>query len=234
MIKIHEKAVRGRTKTGWLDSYHTFSFGGFSDPNRMGFGNLRVINEDTVIPGSGFAAHDHDNMDILTLVLDGALRHDDDQGNRSHIIAGDIQAMSAGSGVRHSEMNASQAASAHFLQIWLIPDRVGGSPSYAQAKVRAEGDVLLAGPEGSGALLPLRSATTLTLRRLDEDDVLGIAAASDRHRFVHVLDGLASAEGERVSAGDGLQIPAGETLELTSLTAGEALLFDMPLRRRAH
>lgn len=234
MIKIHEKAVRGRTRTGWLNSFHTFSFGSFNDPNRMGFGNLRVINEDVVIPGSGFAAHDHDNMDILTLVLDGSLRHEDDQGNISTIAAGEIQGMAAGSGVRHSERNASVTETAHFLQIWLIPDEIGGAPSYAQAKVPATGDVILAGPQGSGGLLPLRSASTLTLRRVSEGSTLSFEAAPDRHRFVHLLDGLASAEGERVSAGDGLQVPAGEELELSFLTAGEALAFEMPLRPRAN
>ncbi|MEM7296160.1 MAG: pirin family protein [Pseudomonadota bacterium] len=229
MIKIHEKAARGRTQAGWLDSYHTFSFGGFSDPTRMGFGNLRVINDDTVIPGAGFAAHDHDSMDILTLVTAGHLRHEDDQGNISMIGAGEIQGMSAGSGVRHSEFNASDRDSARFLQIWLIPDEPGGAPSYVQTAVPERGDVLLAGPAASGALIPLRSATTLTLRRFAPGGALLLDATPGLHRFVHLLDGLAVAETERVSAGDGLQVPAGETLALSFLTDAAVLVFDMLL-----
>ncbi len=225
MIKIHDKAMRGRTRTGWLNSYHTFSFGAFSDPMRMGFNALRVINDDTLIPAGGFAAHDHADMDILTLVLDGALRHEDDQGNVAVIRAGEVQAMSAGSGVRHSEVNASDRDAAWFLQIWLIPDEVGGAPSYAQADLPATGDVLLGGADDV-ALLPLRSRTCLWLRRFNEGDVLNISA--DYDQFVHLIDGLANAEGERVSAGDGLQVPATESVSLTWQTDGAALVFEMP------
>ncbi|MEM9710263.1 MAG: pirin family protein [Pseudomonadota bacterium] len=231
MIKIHDKSVRGRTRGGLLDSYHTFSFGGFSDPSRMGFGSLRVINEDTVIPGGGFAPHDHADMDILTLVLDGHLRHEDDQGNVATIAAGEIQGMSAGAGVRHSEFNASDAASARFLQIWLIPDETGGTPSYHQAEVPSSGDVLLAGPSESAPLIPLRSRATLMLRRFGDGERLDLPADPGVDRFVHILDGLARAESERVSAGDGLQIPGGEGTELIWATEGAALVFDMPKGR---
>ena len=233
MIKIHEKAVRGRTRTGWLDSYHTFSFGTFSDPSRMGFGNLRVINADTVIPGGGFAPHDHSDMDILTLVTAGTLRHEDDQGNVAAIAAGQIQGMSAGRGVRHSEFNASDTDTAQFLQIWLIPDETGGAPGYAQATVPATGDVLLAGPASLTPLIPLRSAATVHLRRFAEGMVLDLPGDGATDRFVHLTDGLAVADAERVSAGDGLQIPAGEGVRLTWQTDGAALVFDMPLRGAA-
>jgi len=225
MIKIHDKAVRGRTRTGWLNSYHTFSFGAFSDPSRMGFGNLRVINDDTLIPAGGFAAHDHADMDIVTFVLDGALRHEDDQGNVVTIQAGEVQAMSAGIGVRHSEFNASDTEVARFVQIWLIPDQMGGAPTYAQAQVPPDGDVLLAAAAGD-ALLPLRSGARLWLRRFAEGDTLAVPTGEDH--FVHLLDGLADAEGERVSAGDGLQIPSAEALTLTWHTAGAAPVVDMP------
>ena len=213
---------------GWLDSFHTFSFGGFSDPARMGFGNLRVINEDTVIPGGGFAAHDHRDMDILTLVISGTLRHDDDQGNSTTIAAGEIQGMSAGSGVRHSEVNASNETPAQFLQIWLIPDRRGGASVYHQAKVPVGGDVLLAGPAAQSPLIPLKSETTLMLRRFAETARLLLPVDQATDRYAHIVDGLAFAEGERVSAGDGLQIPAGEGTELIWATPGAALVFDMP------
>ena len=231
MITIHEKAIRGRTRSGWLDSYHTFSFGTFQDPMRMGFGNLRVLNDDTIIPGSGFAPHPHEDMDILTYVTNGQLRHEDDQGNVSLISSGEAQLMSAGTGVIHSERNASGSETARLLQIWLIPDQPGGAPAYAQKTVPQSGDVLLAGPAGSDAILDLRSNTTVRLIRATEGDTTALADP-DTLRFVHLIDGLAHAEGERVSAGDGLQIPAGEVTSFDWATDGAALLFTMPRRRR--
>lgn len=227
MILIHEKANRGQTRMGWLDGQHTFSFGGFHDPTRMGFGNLRVLNEDFLIPGAGFAPHRHESMDILTLVLSGVLRHEDSEGNAQTIRAGDIQLMSAGDGIGHSEWNASDTETAHVLQIWLIPDRRGGQSGYGQATLPVEGDLLLAGPEGSGAILPLRSASTVRLMRNTSDDVLHVGS-EHAQTFVQIVSGIANAEGEKVSAGDGLQIPAGETASLSWITDGSALIFDMP------
>lgn len=236
MIKIHEKASRGSTRSGWLTSDHTFSFGGFNDPTRMGFGNIRVINEDRVIPNAGFSSHEHSDMDILTLVLDGRLRHEDDAGNIAEIGAGEIQHMAAGRGVNHSEWNASDAQTAHFLQIWLLPDATGGTPRYDQAVIPTTGDSVLAGPEGSGALMTLGSPTLMHLKRFAEGDNLSLDARSDRLRYVHLLDGLAFAETERVSAGDGMQIPAGLGTSLSWVTDGAALVFDMPraLPNRLH
>lgn len=228
MIKIHEKASRGRTQNGWLDSYHTFSFGQFQDPTRMGFSNLRVINEDRLIPGGGFAAHDHADMDIITLVLDGQLRHEDDQGNVASISTGEVQGMSAGTGVGHSECNGSTSERAKFLQIWMIPDQLGGQPSYTQASVPDEGDVLLAGPTTLHPLIPLRSRTRLTLRRFTEGQKLALSANGESDHFVHLLYGLAYAEHERLSAGDGLQVPRSEQVTLRWHTDGAALVFDMP------
>lgn len=226
MITIHQKAVRGHTRGGWLDSYHTFSFGSFQDPKRMGFGNLRVLNDDTIISGSGFAAHEHADMDILTYVTKGRLRHEDNQGNVTHISAGEAQLMSAGDGVTHSERNASDEDTAQLLHIWLIPDVRGGAPTYAQKPVPQAGDVLLAGPIESGALLHLHSDTTVRLIRTSD----GITTPIDdphKLRFVHLVDGLAYAEGERLSAGDGLQIPIGEVTSLNWETEGAVLLFTM-------
>ena len=227
MITIHQKAIRGHSRTGWLDSYHTFSFGAFHDPMRMGFGNLRVLNDDTIIPGAGFAPHSHEDMDILTYVTKGQLRHEDDQGNVSLISAGEAQLMSAGRGVVHSERNASTSDTAQLLQIWLIPDQAGGDPSYAQKPVPQSGDVFLAGPSDTDALLGLRSQTTVRLIRARAGDSMPIAQP-DTLRFLHLFDGLAFAEGERLSAGDGLQIPAGAVTSLDWATDGAALLFTMP------
>lgn len=227
MITIHQKAIRGHTQAGWLDSYHTFSFGTFNDPNRMGFGNLRVLNDDTIIPGSGFAPHHHDSMDILTYVTKGQLRHEDDQGNVSLISAGEAQLMSAGRGVRHSERNASDSKTAQLLQIWLIPDQAGGEPTYTQRPVPQSGNVLLAGPPDADALLTLRSQTTVRVIRAQEGDNTPLAQP-DTLRFLHLIDGLAHAEGERLSAGDGLQIPMGDVTSLDWASDGAALLFTMP------
>ena len=226
MIKIHDKDLRGHTRTGWLDSRHAFSFGSFNDPTRMGFGNLRVLNEDDVIPGTGFPSHAHDSMDILTLVLSGALRHEDDQGNVAEIRPGEIQLMSAGTGVTHSEWNASDTEDAHFLQIWLIPDQPGGAPSYHQAAVPNAERVTLAA--GSGGLVPLRSRSRLDLVRVAEGAEQHVHADPAMLRYVHLTDGLALADGERVSAGDALQIPAGEAVSFEWQTDGAALLFEMP------
>lgn len=227
MIIIHQKAIRGHSKAGWLDSYHTFSFGSFQDPMRMGFGNLRVLNEDTIVPGSGFAEHRHEGMDILTYVTKGQLRHEDDQGNVSLISAGEAQLMSAGDGVSHSERNASDADSAQFLQIWLIPDEGTGEPRYAQMTVPQTGNVMLAGPASSKPLLTLRSTTTVQLVRAGEGAITRLADPETR-RFVQLIDGLAFAESERLSAGDGLQIPIGEETSLDWATEGALLLFTMP------
>lgn len=231
MITIHPKAIRGHSKTGWLDSYHTFSFGSFQDPKRMGFGNLRVLNEDTIIPGSGFAEHRHEGMDILTYVTKGQLRHSDNQGNVSLISAGEAQLMAAGDGVSHSERNASDADIAQFFQIWLIPDERAGASSYAQMTVPDTGNVMLAGPASSKSLLTLRSQTTVRLVRGHEGSTTRLAD-TDTCRFVQLIDGLAFAESERLSAGDGLQMPIGEETSLDWATPGALLLFTMPNERR--
>lgn len=233
MITIHQKDVRGHTQGGWLDSYHTFSFGSFQDPKRMGFGNLRVLNEDTIISGSGFAAHDHADMDILTYVTDGVLRHEDDQGNVSLFPAGEAQLMSAGIGVTHSERNASETDTAHLFQIWLIPDITGGAPTYEQKPVPQHGDVLLAGPADAGALFTLKSETVVQFIRVQEGQTTQIAYP-ETLRFLHIIDGLAFAEGERLSAGDGLELPVGETTALDWQTNGAAMLFTMPASLPKH
>ena len=232
MIRIHDKATRGQTRMGWLDSQHTFSFGSFNDPNRMGFGNLRVLNEDRIAPGAGFAPHDHASMDILTYVIDGALRHEDSEGNVSEITAGQMQLMSAGSGIRHAEWNASDTERAHFLQIWMIPDQRGGHPTYAETTVPDRGNALLAGGPDSDALLPLRSGSQLALHRFSAGDVLKLPTDTDNDRFVHLLDGMADAEGEKLSAGDALQMPAGETTALQWQSDGAVLLFTLPRRKK--
>ncbi|POF28299.1 pirin family protein [Roseibium marinum] len=231
MTLIHENMSRGHTGTGWLDSFHTFSFGSFRDPSRMGYGSLRVINEDRIIPGSGFAEHGHADMDILTLVLSGALRHKDTIGNETTIAPGEVQLMSAGSGIRHSEMNASDTEPAHFLQIWLIPETLGGAPTYQQAFLPAPGAArswsLLASGTPGVAPLRLLSDTKVSIVHPLAGAETGVPVSSGRKTFLHVVEGLATLAGERISSGDGLQLGSEDIPALTWLTDGQALLFDM-------
>lgn len=231
MNVIHENMSRGHSRTGWLDSFHTFSFGGFRDPSRMGFGALRVINEDRIIPGSGFAEHGHEDMDILTLVLSGSLRHRDTIGNEDVIEAGEAQLMSAGSGIRHSEMNASVSEPAHFLQIWLIPDTRGGRPTYQRTQLPRAGEArdwsLLASGTPGNAPLRLLSDTQVSIANPTAGQRMVIPAAKGRKTFVHVVEGLASLEGERISSGDGLELRDASALDINWITDGEVLLFDM-------
>lgn len=231
MTLIHENMSRGHTDTGWLNSYHTFSFGGFKDPTRMGFGALRVINEDRIAPGSGFSEHGHADMDILTLVLSGRLRHTDTLGNTVTIAPGEAQLMHAGSGVRHSEMNASSKEPAHFLQIWFIPEARGLAPRYQQVTLpdaAASRDwTTIAAPVGEGAPLELYSDTRLSLARPEAGDRLTVPQHPGRRTFLHIIEGLATVDGERLTGGDGIQLGADALPDLEWITDGQALLFDM-------
>lgn len=229
MALIHERMNRGHTQQGWLDSRHTFSFGDFNDPTRMGFHALRVINEDRVIPGAGFGKHDHSDMDILTYVISGALRHEDSLGNGSVIQAGDVQLMSAGSGVSHSEMNASDTEPVHFLQIWLIPDSTGGTPTYQQVTLD-KGSFLnrpgqLAGPKSS--LISLISDTKIYLARLEEGHTISQDFVAGRAGFLQIIQGRVSIEGETLSAGDGMQFSGVDLCTITATTDCELLVFDL-------
>lgn len=231
MTLIHENMSRGHTDTGWLNSYHTFSFGGFQDPTRMGFGALRVINEDRIAPGSGFSEHGHSDMDILTIVLSGALRHKDTLGNSVTIRTGEAQMMYAGSGVRHSEMNASPDESAHFLQIWLIPDATGEAPRYQQVALpdpeASRGFTRIAAGRGEGAPLELHGDTQLFLAHPRDGDRLSVPAPQGRLTYLHIVEGLAMMDGERLAGGDGIQIGPDGIPDLHWITDGRALLFDM-------
>ncbi len=231
MALIHDKSLRGNSKLGWLDSYHTFSFGGFRDPARMGHGALRVLNEDYVIPGAGFGSHGHQEMDILTYVISGALRHEDSIGNSSVIQSGDFQHMYAGTGVVHSEMNASASEAVHFLQIWIIPEHKGGVPSYFQAPMNYEAArntfLPIAGPDQDDQRVSLRSDTWIYLARLDDNATVHKDFASGRAGFLHIVDGMVEIDGHRLSAGDGLQFDATSKCTVTARSEAELLLFDL-------
>jgi quercetin 2,3-dioxygenase len=234
MILIHEGQNRGHTHMGWLDSYHTFSFGGFQDPTRMGYAALRVINEDRIVPGSGFGEHAHADMDIITLVLSGQLQHKDTLGNVATVSPGEVQLMSAGSGIRHSEMNASDVNPAHFLQIWMIPDKTGGAPTYQQAPLPIADEAgswqLLAAGEGQDAPVHLLSDSRIWIASPREGAHMAVPSAADRKMFLHIIAGLANVDGERLGSGDALQIGHETMSDLQWLTDGQALLFDMGSR----
>jgi quercetin 2,3-dioxygenase len=228
-ILIHENMNRGHTRKGWLDSFHTFSFGEFRDPNRMGFGALRVINEDYIIPSAGFARHDHADMDILTLVRSGRIRHTDSLGNVADIVPDEMQLMQAGSGMSHSEMNASDTAPAHVLQIWLIPDRAGGPTAYQRATLPKAATVWSLMASGVPGLAPLRlgSDTNIAVARPRDGDKTRLDVASKRRIFLQMIEGIAILDGERLVAGDGLQAEGVALPDLHWQTDGQVLLFDM-------
>ena len=222
---------RGRTRTGWLESYHTFSFNEYFDPEQMGFRALRVINDDRVIPGAGFATHGHQDMEIITYVLEGELEHKDSMGNGSIIPAGDAQYMSAGTGVRHSERNPSPTDPVHLLQIWIIPHTRGLEPRYDQRAVQPEkhhGQLRLAASgDGREDSIPVRQDVDLYACVLREGESVTYRLPSHRHAWLHVARGLLSLNGHELRAGDGAAITEEELLEITTEHQAEFLLFDL-------
>lgn len=233
MIIERPAAARGEVQAGWLDSRHTFSFGSYHDPDWTGFGVLRVINEDRVAPGGGFAPHRHANMEIISIVLDGALAHRDSTGNEGTIQAGDVQWMSAGHGVEHSEYNASPDASVHFLQVWIQPDRSNAAPAYAQRDAReAERGqwALLASPDGDDGSLPIRQDARLRWVHLGEGDAAEYGMDPTRRYWLHVATGEIDADVRPLKAGDALGFEAEEgVLRLRGRANGSrVLLFDLP------
>ncbi|MEO1018587.1 MAG: pirin family protein [Pseudomonadota bacterium] len=231
MALLHESMLRGRTETGWLDSLHTFSFGSFRDPQRMGHRSLRVINEDRVIPGAGFGKHRHQDMEILTLVIAGALRHKDSLGNGSVIRPGEIQRMSAGRGISHSEMNASASEPVHFLQIWIRPAETGVAPSYEQKTINqgaAEGRFhRLASPEGGLDAVRLLQDAALYQAILSDGRQATHHFVSGRAGFIQVMAGQIEIGGERLGSGDGLQFDDEAQCTVTATADAQVLLFDL-------
>jgi quercetin 2,3-dioxygenase len=231
LIKFRDRMARGRTRTGWLDSRHSFSFGGYRDPEHMGFRALRVINEDRVIPGAGFPAHGHREMEIVSYVLEGGLMHKDSLGNGSVISPGEVQRMSAGTGITHSEYNASSETPVHFLQIWILPDRAGTPPGYAQKPLGLEAErgklVLAAGPEGSGAAVTLRQDALVHAAKLDAGAALSQALGPGRGAWLQVARGVVALNGTEMREGDGAAIEAEPRLAIEAVTPAEILLFDL-------
>ncbi|HWT16062.1 MAG TPA: pirin family protein [Patescibacteria group bacterium] len=232
MITLRLSRDRGTANFGWLDSRHTFSFGHYYDPAQMGFGPLRVINEDRVAPGGGFPTHGHANMEIISVVLGGALEHRDSLGTGSVIRPGDVQRMSAGSGIQHSEFNASNAAPVHFLQIWIQPDRLNIAPGYEQKHFDADARrgrlCLLASGDGRDGALTIRQNADLFGSVLPAGDTVVHAFAPGRRGWVHVARGEIDVNGERLQAGDGAAIENERALRIGAARDAEFLLFDLP------
>jgi len=234
MIVERPAGQRGEVDLGWLRSRHSFSFGHYHDPAWMGFGPLRVINDDTVAPGGGFAPHRHANMEIVSVVLEGALAHRDSAGNEGVIRAGDVQWMSAGHGIEHSEYNGSDAAPVHFLQVWIQPDRLNAAPAYDQKHFAPDARrarwAALVSPDGADGAIAIRQDATLRATRLLAGDALQAALEPARRYWLHVATGQV-AVGERVlGAGDALGwVDEAATLALRGLgEASDVLLFDLP------
>jgi redox-sensitive bicupin YhaK (pirin superfamily) len=233
MTELRLAKDRGHANHGWLDSFHSFSFADYHDPNHMGFGPLRVINEDRVQPGMGFGTHGHRDMEIISYVLEGSLEHKDSMGNGSVIRPGNVQRMSAGTGVRHRECNPSRDARARFLQIWIEPDRRNVAPSYEEIQVDADAKrgrlKLVASPDGADGSVRIHQDARLYATLLDGADAVVHALAPGRRAYVHVVRGEVSVNGERLGAGDALKAWGNETaIRLENARSAEVLLFDLP------
>ncbi len=232
MIRFRDRGARGRHRGAMVDAYHSFSFADFNDPRHMQFRALRVLNEDIVVPGAGFPEHGHDEIEILTFVLKGTIEHRDSLGNARVIRAGDVQRMSAGTGVRHSEMNPSPDTRAHALQIWIIPNSFGDAPDYAQrsfpATERRNELVLVASPDGHDGSLSIRQDATLELARLDEGKLLNRPLNPARGYWVQVIGGIIGLNGTEMREGDGAAITEETLLEIEADTEAELLVIDLP------
>ncbi|MEE9305290.1 MAG: pirin family protein [bacterium] len=231
MIAVRKTEDRGHFDYGWLETYHTFSFGAYRDPDHMGFRSLRVINEDRVQPGQGFSTHPHKEMEIVSYVLDGALEHRDSLGNGSVIHAGEVQKMSAGTGVTHSEYNHSQTEIVHFLQIWILPERKGLEPSYEQRSFaeheRRDTLRLIASRDGGDGSVTIHQDVSIYLTVLDPGQQVVHRLSADRHAWVHVARGRVGLNGHGLAAGDGAAVSDEESLTIVGEEAAEVLLFDL-------
>jgi quercetin 2,3-dioxygenase len=231
MITVRYGDERGRSRFNWLDSRHTFSFGEYRDPQHMGFGHLRVINEDRVAPGGGFGTHSHRDMEIITYVLDGALAHKDSTGTSSVIRVGDVQRMSAGTGISHSEYNASQTEPVHFLQIWIIPGNNALAPGYEQRAFPLDEHqgkwVLIGSKDGRDGSVTVHQDVDAWAARLAPGARASFRLKPGRRAFTHVARGAVTFNGSSLHAGDGAAISEAEILEVSAAEAAELLIFDL-------
>jgi hypothetical protein len=229
MITIRKSADRGGGNHGWLDSKFSFSFADYNDPQHMGFGPLRVINEDHIAAGAGFPTHPHRDMEILTWVLDGAVAHRDSEGNQAMVRPGELQRMSAGTGIRHSEVNPSATDELHLLQIWILPEKRGLAPGYEQtAFTDLDGKLRLVGArDGRDGAVTIHQDAELWATRLDAAQQVAFTPSPGRAQWVQVARGAVDLNGQRLAAGDGAAIENETALTLRAETPAELLLFDM-------
>ena len=231
MTELRPAAERGHANHGWLDSRHSFSFADYYDPRHMGYGALRVINEDRVQPGAGFGTHGHRDMEIISYVLEGSLGHEDSMGNGSTIVPGDVQRMSAGRGVRHSEFNNEKSGVTHFLQVWIEPSAAGIEPSYEQRRFGPEekrGRLrLIASPDGADGSLTIHQDARMYAGLFDGAERAQHALARGRKAYVHVARGTVSVNGHALGAGDALKSDSG-ALVIEGGQGAEVLVFDLP------
>jgi redox-sensitive bicupin YhaK (pirin superfamily) len=233
MITLRKSEERGHFNHGWLNTYHTFSFSDYYDPRFVGFRNLRVINEDRVAPGEGFPTHPHRDMEIISYVLDGALAHNDSMGNGSVIRPGDVQRMSAGRGVRHSEYNSSPDEPVHFLQIWITPAERGIEPGYEQKLYSPEDKLgklkLVASPDGSDNSVTIHQDVRLYASLLEKGQEVELQLGQGRYGWLQVARGAATLNGQALNQGDGAAVEAGEMVRIAGADEGrsEVLFFDL-------
>lgn len=237
MLQVRPSNSRGYAQHGWLESYHSFSFASYYDPAYMGYSVLRVINDDKVAPGTGFGMHAHHDMEIITYMLEGELRHTDSMGHSAVLRAGDVQHMTAGTGIRHSEMNTSLQTTAHFLQIWIMPDTLGLPPAYQDHSL-ALADKLnrwatVAAPAGQPgaehAALQVHQDLKLYATQLSEAQTLPLTVTSGRCAYVQVARGEITIAGQRLRSGDAVQLDTPATLTVCAQAASELLWFDLPV-----
>ncbi|MEK8049104.1 pirin family protein [Ideonella sp. DXS22W] len=231
MITLRRAEDRGHADHGWLKSWHTFSFGEYHDPAHMGFGNLRVINDDRIAPGTGFGTHGHRDMEIVSYVLDGALAHKDSMGNGAAIVPGEVQRMSAGTGVMHSEFNHARDSTTHFLQIWIYPERAGIAPGYEQKafpEAAKRGRLaLVAARDGRDGAVTIHADAAIRAGLFDGDEAAELVLAPGRRTWVHLARGELTVNGQALKAGDAMGLVDEPLLTLAKGSGAEVLVFDL-------
>jgi redox-sensitive bicupin YhaK (pirin superfamily) len=230
MMTIRRANERGQANHGWLDTRFTFSFADYYDPKHMGFRSLRVINDDTVAPGGGFDMHPHRDMEIITVVLEGALEHKDSMGNGRIIRPGEVQYMAAGTGVLHSEFNPSDKEPVHLLQIWILPDKKGAKPNYAErsfASAPAGRLNLVASKSGRDGSIAINQDADLLVGKFNGGESLTHSLRPNRHAWIHVAEGELTVNGQKLVTGDGLAVSDENELQFAVTKPGQVLLFDL-------
>ena len=230
MMTIRKSEERGHADHGWLNSYHSFSFANYYDPQHMGFRSLRVINDDTVLGGGGFDTHPHRDMEIISYVLSGALEHRDSMGHSAVMKAGDVQRISAGTGILHSEFNHSPIEPVHFLQIWIVPDHKGAKPSYAEKSFArgASGQLqLIASKSGRSDSVSINQDADVYLAKLKAGETVTHSLAPDRHVWVQVAQGEISLNNQALRTGDGAAVSKEDSLKLSAVDQSQVILFDL-------